>query len=331
MKKQYGLLGSAKSLSAARGRGRGRGRGAAKPVPRKVAPGVFGDDSDSDNDGGEDREVMNRRLQEAAAARDRANKVLQTQALAENPDIYDYDGMYDEMHGKKEQEKEEAAKKDAKKQPRYISQLLQKAKMREVEQDKVYDRKLAKEREEEAKIHGEVDAKFVTGAYKKKLMEQKKWDLAQQQEEEREAKNDVRKAGMSGFYANLLTKNVAMGGDVEQHATSAFTTGSKRHAAVDEYEMNDKGAPKNEVKAEAEAKVKDEVGGEDEGERISPEEERARKRARREEEEAAEAAEEARKAAEEEKNKVVAAKAAAEKKAEMIAAARARALARKKG
>lgn len=41
------------------------------------------------------------------------------------------------------------------------------------------------------------------------------------------------------FYSNLITKNIAMGGDVEKSANSAFTTGSKRHAATDEYEMQD--------------------------------------------------------------------------------------------
>lgn len=41
--------------------------------------------------------------------------------------------------------------------------------------------------------------KFVTSAYKKKLMEQKKWELQQQLEEERETRNDVTKTGMSGY------------------------------------------------------------------------------------------------------------------------------------
>lgn len=41
--------------------------------------------------------------------------------------------------------------------------------------------------------------KFVTSAYKKKLMEQKKWELQQQLEEEREQREDVTKKGMSGY------------------------------------------------------------------------------------------------------------------------------------
>lgn len=41
------------------------------------------------------------------------------------------------------------------------------------------------------------------------------------------------------FYSNLITKNIAMGGDVEKSANSAFTAGSKRHAATADYEMQD--------------------------------------------------------------------------------------------
>ena len=38
----------------------------------------------------------------------------------------------------------------------------------------------------------------------------------------------MRSRGMEGFYTNLLTKNVAMGGDVEKSALSAYTAGSHR-------------------------------------------------------------------------------------------------------
>lgn len=39
-------------------------------------------------------------------------------------------------------------------------------------------------------------------------------------------KTDVRTLGMEGFYAGLLTKNIAMGSEVEKNALSAFTAGS---------------------------------------------------------------------------------------------------------
>ena len=46
--------------------------------------------------------------------------------------------------------------------------------------------------------------------------------------EEVDRRTDVRGKGMQGFYTNLLTKNIAMGGDVSTSAVSACTAGSER-------------------------------------------------------------------------------------------------------
>lgn len=64
--------------------------------------------------------------------------------------------------------------------------------------------------------------KFVTSAYKKKLMEQKKWELQQQLEEEREQREDVTRTGMTGcvgrtLFSFYLTTRVQM-----QHLLSSF-------------------------------------------------------------------------------------------------------------
>jgi hypothetical protein len=40
------------------------------------------------------------------------------------------------------------------------------------------------------------------------------------------------KQGMHGFYSNLLSKNIAFGGDVQASATSAYTAGSERQQAL---------------------------------------------------------------------------------------------------
>ena len=54
--------------------------------------------------------------------------------------------------------------------------------------------------------------------------------------EEIDKKTDVHAKGMQGFYANLFTKNVAMGNSVEENALSAFTTGSSRLNHLDNKE-----------------------------------------------------------------------------------------------
>jgi coiled-coil domain-containing protein 55 len=53
--------------------------------------------------------------------------------------------------------------------------LLSTAKMREKEKDRIYERKLLKEREVEDKEFGD-KPKFLTSAYKKKMQEDQKWE-----------------------------------------------------------------------------------------------------------------------------------------------------------
>jgi coiled-coil domain-containing protein 55 len=250
MSKRYGLLGSAKSIKASSVAGAKPAFKPARKAPaRGTAVSAFAqNDSDSDDaaESAEDpmgRAAVNRRLREAQAARASQLDKAQVAAVLADPSVYDYDNVYEEVHADRKEaaraaEAKQAAEK-ARRAPRYISNLLDQAKMREVEQDRVYDRKLAKEREEGDKEHGEAEMKFVTGAYKRKLIEQEKWQLAQALEEQKEkaAEEHMKKqgsalgGGMAGFYSNLLTKNIAMGGDVG-NATSAFTAGSKRHAVT---------------------------------------------------------------------------------------------------
>ncbi|CAM9786008.1 unnamed protein product [Ectocarpus sp. 13 AM-2016] len=249
---KFGLIGTASSLkkgssSAAGAAGRGRPIGS-KPAPRRRPPGatsVF--DANSDDEEEESKgdlsgvTAVNKRLAAISAKQEKQAKKEYEDALQADPSVFDYDRVYDGMKESRESKVAAAtvAREKEKRQPKYIGNLLKQAKMRAVESDRIFDRKLQKEREAQDKLEGEATMKFVTSAYKKKLMEQKKWELQQQLEDEREQRNDVTKTGMGGFYSNLITKNIAMGGDVEKSANSAFTAGSKRHAATDEYEMQD--------------------------------------------------------------------------------------------
>ncbi|CAN0221090.1 unnamed protein product [Ectocarpus sp. 12 AP-2014] len=249
---KFGLIGTASSLkkgssSAAGAAGRGRPIGS-KPAPRRRPPGstsVF--DANSDDEEEESKgdlsgvTAVNKRLAAISAKQEKQAKKEYEDALQADPSVFDYDRVYDGMKESRESKVAAAtvAREKEKRQPKYIGNLLKQAKMRAVESDRIFDRKLQKEREAQDKLEGEATMKFVTSAYKKKLMEQKKWELQQQLEDEREQRNDVTKTGMGGFYSNLITKNIAMGGDVEKSANSAFTAGSKRHAVTDEYEMQD--------------------------------------------------------------------------------------------
>jgi coiled-coil domain-containing protein 55 len=156
-----------------------------------------------------------------------------TNALpSDEASVYDYDGEYDSF--KKERESQllsssRLSSTSSRTQPaaRYIDSLKASAKVREREKDRVFEKQLLKERDEEEKEFGD-KPKFLTSAYKAKLAEEKKWEYEDRLAEEIEKRQDVKEKGMQGFYANLLTKNIAMGGDVSDYAISAYTSGSSR-------------------------------------------------------------------------------------------------------
>lgn len=168
-------------------------------------------------------------------------------------DIYDYDGFLEQKEGEQQNRKEEQALSrgvrgvfaTAAGNPTpaatYVHSLKSAAVIREKEKDRQFERKLQKERKaEEDKEREETgtvnEMKFVTSAYKQKLIEQTKWEEEDKIMREVEKRTTVggasNAAGMSGFYTNLLTKNIAMGGNLEESALSAYTSGSKRQSSL---------------------------------------------------------------------------------------------------
>ena len=79
---------------------------------------------------------------------------------------------------------------------RYVGQLKQAAAVREIEQDRIYERVQLKERQKDDALYGDKE-KFVTGAYKRKLQEAKKWDEEDKRLEAVEAATSAPAAGMA--------------------------------------------------------------------------------------------------------------------------------------
>ncbi|KAJ3310517.1 hypothetical protein HDU76_003347 [Blyttiomyces sp. JEL0837] len=129
-------------------------------------------------------------------------KVIQEKAMEEDPNIFDYDGVYDAM---KEVEENKRRQRDlgevdgsGKKKPRYMANLLAAAVNRKIDQARYEDLKSQRERQEEGDMYGDKDA-FVTEAYKQKQEELKRL------EEEEKKKNAMQKEGdMSIFYRQYL-------------------------------------------------------------------------------------------------------------------------------
>lgn len=168
--------------------------------PPLRAPLGFQEDDDDDVE----REISRQ------ASKNKALKDIEEQhkkALEEDPSVFDYDGVYDEM---KEKAVQPRAYDREERKPKYIQNLMKKAQEREREQEIIYERKLAKERNKDDHLYAGKD-KFVTSAYKKKLAEQAKWMEEERLRQLREEKEDVtKKSDISDFYFNLQ-KNIAYG------------------------------------------------------------------------------------------------------------------------
>ncbi|KAK9810734.1 hypothetical protein WJX73_003832 [Symbiochloris irregularis] len=178
-------------------------------APLKPSLSVFGDDEEDDSAPVQKSGVAREVAKQAAKKRiDTKVAAQQAAALAEDPSIFDYDGVYDDLQEQRVQPKQ-AEKLERK--SRYIEGLLDKAKERQREQDVVYERRLAKERQAEDHLFGDKD-RFVTAAYKRKLEEDQKWLAEEKLREEIEAREDVVKKGhMGDFYRHLMSNNVAFG------------------------------------------------------------------------------------------------------------------------
>jgi len=104
-------------------------------------------------------------------------------ALEEDASIFDYDAHYVPQQTR--------AKPTGDGKPKYMEALIASAQARKVEQARIQERKIQKQREEEGDLGGE---KFVTSAYKQHL-EQTRHQETKEKEESRD---------MTSFYRNVL-------------------------------------------------------------------------------------------------------------------------------
>lgn len=135
--------------------------------------------------------------------------------LAEDSSAYEYDTVFDTIKDRQEQ-----AVIQRRGESRYIGSLLAKADDRKRQTDLVYEKKLQRELEAENELFGETEA-FVTPAYKEQLEQNRQYEEEQRRQDAADEKRQaLGKKDMTGFYSNLLTKNVAFGGQEEKSAGS---------------------------------------------------------------------------------------------------------------
>jgi coiled-coil domain-containing protein 55 len=164
-------------------------------VPLKAGiTSVFGggDDDDDDDDDGDNKGRstngtgtgrsggnsavgrVNRTLLQKSAVAEKEQQKLYDEALGQDPDVFDYDGVYDSMKASQMASHALSQTTEAPK-ARYVYNLKATATVRDKEKERIFERKLLKERKQDDEEFGDKE-KFVTAAYKQKLMESQKWE-----------------------------------------------------------------------------------------------------------------------------------------------------------
>ena len=120
-----------------------------------------------------------------------------------DPNIYDYDAVYDSLHVKPTSSTSSA---DIERKPKYMGDLLAAAEVRKRDQLRAQEKMLAKERELEGDEFADKE-KFVTGAYKRQQAEMRRLEEEEvQKEKEAEERKRREGGGMKALYKNLLER-----------------------------------------------------------------------------------------------------------------------------
>jgi hypothetical protein len=141
---------------------------------------------------------VNKHLMEASSRIGQDTAKLYEEALSTDASVFDYDGAYDTFKAESKAAEAASALKAAAstsapveydivhvllficyalttQKSKYIANLKDMAVVREIEHNRIFERKLMKERVTEDALFGDKD-QFVTAAYRDKLQKEKKWE-----------------------------------------------------------------------------------------------------------------------------------------------------------
>ncbi|KAK2624644.1 hypothetical protein QTJ16_005837 [Diplocarpon rosae] len=147
--------------------------------------------------------------------------------------VYDYDAVYDSLKPRKK-----VTEEDKERKPKYMTNLMAAAEVRQRDARIAEEKRLAREREAEGDEFADKE-KFVTSAYKKQQEENRRLEAEEKIREEQEAKKN-KGTGMTSFYKNMLEKGEQKHAEVVKAVEERIKTGP-----VDEME-------EEKVKSEAE-------------------------------------------------------------------------------
>lgn len=132
---------------------------------------------------------------------------IHEQALADDPNVFLYDEVYDDIQDKRNQVKQMKKTEEARK-PKYINKLLETAEKRKKDYERRIERQVQKDLAAEGEQFKDKET-FVTTAYRKKLEEMKQAEKLEKREEYLERIGDVTKQpDISGFYRHIYSQKV---------------------------------------------------------------------------------------------------------------------------
>lgn len=161
-----------------------------------------------------------------------SRKVVEA-ATESDPNVYEYDAVYDSLKHKKYTAKETTERK-----PRYMQSLMQAAEVRKRDALIAEEKKIAREREAEGDEFADKE-KLVTEAYKKQQQENRRLKEEERRREEEEAKKN-KGGGMSAFYRRLLDKGEERHAEVLRATQESAKDGPISGDDQDEDEDRDK-------------------------------------------------------------------------------------------
>ncbi|KAG4104962.1 hypothetical protein H8356DRAFT_1635616 [Neocallimastix lanati (nom. inval.)] len=203
--KKYGLIMPVKSKKVNISFGKNK-KANLNSKPIKVNPlfSELNDEEDEDEDNlstlASSRKNINLELRAMTKNASKQVEAEYQKAIEEDPNVYDYDEVYDSMKRDELERKGKHQNKDEKKKPKYIASLLASAERRKKEQMRIMERRIQKEREEEGDKYKDKEM-FVTSAYKEQQDELRRLEEEERKKEEQEEAN---KGSMTGFYRNIL-------------------------------------------------------------------------------------------------------------------------------
>jgi coiled-coil domain-containing protein 55 len=177
------------------------------------------DDTDDEDDDGDDeqvnddnRNISGREAVNRSIAKQQAAIRAQAAAAAMSMDasIYDYDGVYDSIHTNKKTAVMTSTTTEDTRKSRYIEDLMKTAKVRKMERDIAYDRKVARDQQAEEEVEPEFRNKdrFITSSYKRQLEERHQYEQQESIRQKMDAQNDITQRsdggfGIARFYGNI--------------------------------------------------------------------------------------------------------------------------------